>query len=70
MKTQKPADAGSSVQNAENQGLFFFFTQNPDALGAHVLADHVSLFENLHALNVRLELPLGLPIEWLTLCPN
>jgi hypothetical protein len=64
MKTQKPAYAGSSVQNAENQGLLgVVFTQNPDALGAHILAHHASTFKNFHALNVRLKLPLGLTIR-------
>jgi hypothetical protein len=63
MKTQKPAYAGSSVQNAEICGLLFFFTQNSDALGAHILAHHTPVFKDLHALNVRLELPLGLTIR-------
>ncbi len=36
-----------------------FLAHDADALGAHVLANHVSIFQNPDALDVRLEHPVG-----------
>lgn len=36
-----------------------FLAHDTDALGAHVLANHTTIFKNLNTLDVRLEHPVG-----------
>jgi hypothetical protein len=39
----------------------FLFAQCADTFGAHVPADQATVLHDLHALNIRFELPLGSP---------
>ena len=66
-KTKKPARAGflQCIENVTPRSLcasFSILTRGPNATCAHVLADQAAIFHNLDALNIRLELPLGLPV--------
>jgi hypothetical protein len=49
---------------------FFLFAQRADAFGTHVFADQATVLHDLHALNIRSELPLGSPFGMADIVPK
>jgi hypothetical protein len=48
----------------------FLFAQSADTFGTHVFADQATILHDLHALNIRFELPLGSPLGMADIVPK